>query len=117
MFLPQNEGDSRLMLPEKRNRPQIETQTARDVEDAAHRELGEVSTLLVGGTQRLSEFIWRAEGRKGHRLVGRPRHVVSRLSLASPAVEAGHKNLERVAFAKIAFSAGNSLSAVSSVWE
>jgi hypothetical protein len=62
MFLPQNEGDSRLMFPEKQNRPQIEMQTARDVEDAAHRELGAASTLLVGGTQRLSEFIRGAEG-------------------------------------------------------
>ena len=62
MFLPQNEGDSRLMLAEKRNRSQIEMQTARDVEDVAHRKLGAVSTLPVRGTQRLSEFIRGAEG-------------------------------------------------------
>jgi hypothetical protein len=62
MFLPQNEGDSQLMFPETRNRPQIEMQTARDVEDAAHRELGALSTPLVGGIQCLGEFIWGAEG-------------------------------------------------------
>jgi hypothetical protein len=62
MFLSQNEGDSRLMFPENGNRPQIEMQTARDVKDAAHRELCAVSAPLVSGTQRLSEFIWGAKG-------------------------------------------------------